>query len=189
MRHKYDTRGIVLARHPAGEANALVAVLTPELGLVRARAQGVRRSGAKLAPALATLAESDLILVRGKDTWRVAGAILAENWFRRLTAPAPRARAARVSHLLLRLVAGEERDLALFPVVAGFLNALVTLPEDAHDAAEVLVALRIMKALGLDAGDIPGETSSFAPEFLDAVARERAAYVARVNHGIAASGL
>jgi len=51
MRHKYETRGIVLSRSPLGEANAFVTLLTPELGLVRARAQGVRRSGAKLSAA------------------------------------------------------------------------------------------------------------------------------------------
>ena len=49
----------------------LVTLLTPELGLVRARAEGVRRSGAKLAHALQTLHASDVILVRGKLRRRV----------------------------------------------------------------------------------------------------------------------
>jgi len=39
MRHKYETCGIVLARAPAGEANALITFITPSLGLIRARAQ------------------------------------------------------------------------------------------------------------------------------------------------------
>ena len=84
MRHKYDTRGIVLSRLPLGEANAFITLLTPELGLVRVRAQGIRMPGAKLASALATFAESSLVLVRGREGWRLAGAVLEENWFKRL---------------------------------------------------------------------------------------------------------
>jgi len=189
MRHKYETHGIVLARSPLGEANAFVTLLTPELGLVRARAQGLRRTGAKLASALATFAESSVVLVRGKEGWRLAGAVLEENWFKKLKRADARRRAARVSGLLLRLVAGEAQDLALFPTVKGFLEALAELPEDTHEAAEMLAALRLLAALGLDAGAIPGESSEFSPDTLAKVAKGRAGYIARINHGIEASGL
>ncbi len=189
MRHKYETRGIVLSRTPFGEASALITLLTPELGLVRARAQSVRRPGAKLAAALATFAESSLVLVRGREGWRVAGAVLEENWFKRLAFIAPRRRASRVCGLLLRLVAGEENDPALFPVMRGFFGALSELPEDTHEAAEMLAALRILAALGLDAGGSQGEVSAFTPPALSRVAGDRAKYVTRINRGIAASGL
>lgn len=189
MRHKYDTRGIVLARTPLGETNALVTVLTPDLGLVRARAQGVRRPGAKLAAALVTFAQSELVLVRGKDAWRVAGAVLEENWFVRLETSDARARAARVAHLLLRLAAGDVQDPELFSVLRGFLESLATVPEEHHDAAEVLAALHILHVLGFDAGDLPGGASPFTEDALVLARRERAAYIARINHGIAASGL
>ena len=86
MRHKYETRGIVLSRSPVGEASSFVTLLTSELGLVRALAQSVRRPGAKLAPALATLAESSVVLVRGKEGWRLAGAVLEESWLEKLIA-------------------------------------------------------------------------------------------------------
>ncbi len=189
MRHKYETRGIILARAASGEANAFVTILTPSIGLIRAHAQGVRRPGAKLAPALATFAESELMLVHGKDNWRIAGAVLSENWFARMRHYAPRTRAARLSHLLLRLVAGEVREPALFPIVTGFFEALAALPEETHDAAEVLAALRVLAALGLDTGSIPGETSAFTPALLAEVKAQRAKYVARINRGINASGL
>lgn len=189
MRHKYETRGIVLSRSSLGEANAFITLLTPELGLVRARAQGLRRSGAKLAAALPTLAESSVVLVRGRDGWRLAGAVLEENWFARIQRAAARARAARVSGLLLRLVAGEAHDAALFPVMRGFFETLAELPEDAHEAAEVLAALRVLAALGLDAGEIPGEASAFTASLLATVTLERPSYIARINRGIVASGL
>ncbi len=180
---------MVLARMPAGEANTIVTVLTEELGLVYARAQGLRNSRAKLAHALVTFAESDLTLVRGKEGWRVSGAVLYENWFARMRANDSRERAARVTGLVLRLVAGEVQETELFPTVIGFLQALSTLPPAAHDAAEVLAALRVLSALGLDAGEIPTSEAAFGEETLSQVGRERAQYISRVNRGISASGL
>jgi len=189
MRHKYETRGIVLSRAPVGESSSFVTLLTPELGLVRALAQSVRAPGAKLASALATFAESSVVLVRGRDGWRLAGAVLEENWFKRLEVADVRRRAARVSGLLLRLVAGEAQDSALFPIMSGFLGALSELPEKSHEAAEMLAALRTLAALGLDTGELPGEASAFTLSLLAAVAEDRANYITRINRGIEASGL
>lgn len=189
MRHKYGTRGIVLSRTLSGEANVSVTLLTPDLGLVRARAQGLRRPGAKLSAALSTFAESEVVLVRGKENWRVAGAVLEENWFTRLEHAEPRARAGRVSGLLLRLVAGEVHEPALFPVIREFFAALTNVPDSLHEAAEMLAALRILAALGLDTGTIPGDTLSFTSESLADVAKNRTSYIARINHGINASEL
>ncbi len=189
MRHKYETHGIVLARSPFGEANAFITLLTSDLGLVRARAQGLRQSGAKLSTALVTFAESEMVLVHGKEGWRIAGAVLEENWFVRLQHAPSHARAARVCHLLLRLVAGETQEHILFPTIKEFFCALATLPNDTHEAAEVLTALRMLAALGLDAGDIPNGEPAFSPELLALVAKDRMKYIARINHGITASGL
>lgn len=189
MRHKYETRGIILSRSPVGEASSFVTVLTPELGLVRALAQSVRRSGAKLSPALATFAESSVVLVRGKDGWRLSGAVLEVNWFKRMEHARARETAARVSGLLLRLVAGEAQEAELFPVVRGFLTALAELPESEDESIEALAALRVLAALGLDAGALPGEASDFSPPILALIRQGRAGYIARINRGIDASGL
>jgi len=179
MRHKYETRGIILARTPAGETNALLTILTPDFGLVRARAQGARRSGAKLAAALTTFSESELALVRGREQWRIVGAILKENWFLKLQNADTRRRAARVCGLVSRLVAGETND-ALFETIHTFLEALAVLPEDLHEAAEMCAVLRVLAVLGLDAGEI---------ENLTEVAKKRTEYIARINRDIEASGL
>lgn len=189
MRHKYETRGIVLSRSPVGEASSFVTLLTPELGLVRALAQSVRKPGAKLAAALATFAESSVVLVHGRDGWRLAGAVLEENRFAKLPSADARRRAARVSGLLIRLVAGEAQDVTLFPIMSGFLQALTELPSDTHEAAEALAALRILAALGLDTGEIPGELAVYDVSLLSAVAKDRTDYISRINRGIEASGL
>lgn len=166
----------------------LVTLLTSDLGIVRARAQGLRKPGAKMASALLTFVESDLVLVRGSEGWRVTNAIELKNWARALTSSA-KVRAGRVVGLLLRLVAGEETDETLFPVFTGLLEAL-TEDESLHDAAECLAALRILRALGLDAGEVPGAALvSYDPALLSQVADTRSVLVARINRGIAASGL
>lgn len=189
MRHKYETRGIVLTRSSLGEANAFMTLLTPELGLVRVRAQGLRRTGAKLAASLATFAESSVVLVRGREGWRLAGAVLEENWFVRIKRAEPRRRAAHVSGLLLRLVAGEAHDPALFQIMKAFFEALSDFPEETHEAAEMLAVLRVLAVLGLDVGEIPGDSSAFTEPVLTAVANDRTAYISRINRGIEASGL
>jgi DNA repair protein RecO (recombination protein O) len=188
MRHKYETRGIVLSRSSVGEANSLVTIITPSLGLVRARAQGVRKSGTKLAASLATFTESEMVLVRGKESWRVAGAVLQENWFVQMS-ESSRVRAARVSGLLLRFVAGEEYETRLFPIISEFFKALTTIPEDLSGAVEILAVLRILAVLGLDKGESIDESSGFTEPVLSKILENRADYVARINKGIEASGL
>jgi hypothetical protein len=149
----------------------------------------VRKPHAKLASALMTFAESQLVLLRGRDSWRVAGAVLEENWFSKLRNADTHKRAGRVSGLLLRLVAGEAHDPALFEVLRGFFGALSGLSEDMHEAAEMLVVLRILATLGLDEGMIPGDASEFTLPLLAEVAEDRANYITRINRGIDASGL
>jgi recombinational DNA repair protein (RecF pathway) len=189
MRHKYATRGIVLSRSSVGEASLFTTLLTPDIGLVRALTQGVRKSGAKLASSLVTFAESEVVLVYGKDGWRLAGAVLEENWFARLPSAGARVRAARIGHLLLRLVGGETHDPALFTTTKEFFRALATLPEEAHEDAEVLAALRVLEGLGLlDVQGAPLDTA-FTPESLTEIARGRTNYIRHINEGITASGL
>jgi DNA repair protein RecO len=189
MRHKYATKGIVLARSPIAEESTLLTILTEDLGLVRARAQGLRKPGAKLASTLQTLAEAELVLVRGKEGWRLSGAVPLANRFQEMSGGA-RAAAARVTGLVLRLVAGEANDSRLYATVAAFLEALAERASAEHDAAECLAALRILNVLGLDAGEVsPLQSDVFGAAELSAVASSRSAIVARINRGIAASGL
>jgi hypothetical protein len=216
MRHKYDTPAIVLSRTPLAEASALITLLTAEVGLVRARAQGVRKPGAKMAGALQTLVECDVLLLRGNQGWRLAGALHTTDWFSKLQESPARKRAGRIAHLMLRLVHEEssESSAVLYSIFLEFVSALSRISElcfvgasnasgasDASnaneanqesfaDAAECLAALRILHALGVDAGTIPGEShSDFASDTLQEVIQNRPDILLRINRGIAASGL
>ena len=119
----------------------------------------------------------------------MSGALLRDDWFGALSRDA-RIRAGRVASLLLRLVHGESPDAAIFDSFKAYLEALRTYPEASYDAAECLAALRLLSLLGLDAGEVPGKPDAlFAPESLTSVTENRSTFVARVNRGIAASGL
>lgn len=184
MRHKYATPGLVLARAPLAEAGNVLTVLTPEFGVIRAVASGSRRSGAKLAPALQALRQSDLTLVRGKEGWRITGALLGTDYFATL-APDARAIVARVLGLLLRLVHDEHADAALYDCLQPFLIALPELTD--KEAAETLVVLRLLGHLGLDAGQMPPD--GYGAHALAYASEQHAELVRRINRGISAAHL
>lgn len=188
MRPRYSTGAIVLSRTPLAEGSALLHLLTEEFGLVRVRAQGVREMGAKLSGAVQTLSQSEVILVRGKEVWRLSGALLVTPWARKLNKENKK-RAGRVAGLLLRLVQGESRDTELFPIYQAFIEALSRLDEKDSDTAELIVALLILNSLGFYAGDVPEGAEVFSPEALNRVDKDRKAYITRINNGITASGL
>lgn len=188
MRQTYATPAFVLSKNATSEASASVSLLTPDFGVIRARAQGVRKPGAKMAPALQTFARSDITLVRGKDGWRLTGAVLVENWAQKLKAPA-RMRAARVAELMQRLVRGERRDPELYALVEHFIQTLPTFDEELQDAAECLAALRLLNMLGFDAGEIPGEPEDFTVPTVTIASLNRNELIVRINNDLAASGL
>lgn len=185
MRHKYATRGIVLGRTGIGEANALVSVLTEDVGLVYARAQSLRRSGARLSATLQTLNECDLALVRGKEGWRLTGAVLVTPWFQILSAAA-RTRAGRGVGLMERLAPREAPDTSLFSVLQALLVAFEREEEEHYDALELLAALHVLSVLGLQA-DAPPDL--FSKTAIQEVSENRAVMLTRINKGIAESGL
>ena len=56
-----------------------------------------------------------------------------------------------------------------------------------HEAVEILAVLRMLASLGFDSGDIPGDTALFSAFSFADILKNRAAYIARINNGIAAS--
>jgi hypothetical protein len=67
----YETKGYVLSSIPSGEADRLLNVFTKELGLVRAKAQGIRYEKSKLRFSTQDFSEVNISLVRGKGYWRL----------------------------------------------------------------------------------------------------------------------
>ena len=106
--HIYTTPGIVLRHWPLREADRVYAILTRDLGLIRASAGGIRKEASKLRGSLEPLSMTSVSLVRGKEYWRIISAIHDSNIHSDFAAPLL---------LLEKLVTGESAHPELFDSV------------------------------------------------------------------------
>jgi len=113
--HIYTTKGIILSSRPSREADKMYSILTEDLGLVHARAGGVRLEKSKLRGFLEPYSFVTVSLVRGKAEWRITSTELIE------LVPVS-LHTARPLALIERLIAGEEIHPELYRTVAAFLR-------------------------------------------------------------------
>lgn len=149
MSHRlYHTEGLILAARDYGEANVFYWLLTPDLGLIGASAQGVRYLKSKLRPQLGFLDHAKLTLVRGRHAWRLVGAESSGQLGLVLAQFGKYQAWSRVALLLRRLIRGESADVELYSDLLSGLRALNnTAPERVIDV-ETLIILRLLHRLG-----------------------------------------
>lgn len=145
-RAHYRTEAFILAHSPVGEANNFITLFTEELGLLRASAQGVRRLQSKLRFGLQDFSLVEVVLVRGKEIWRITNAVPKEGC---LTLKRG-VRFGRVSMLLRRLLMTEVPQKALFSLLSelSMLFRQASLSEDEVHALETIAVMRILSLLG-----------------------------------------
>jgi DNA repair protein RecO len=146
MYQKYHTEAIVLAAYESGEADKTIILYTRDFGRVSARASAVRSEMSKMRYALQVYSLANVSLVKGRRGWRAAGASAIETALNKDVKAV--AAFARISALLLRLVAGEEENKYLFEAVAQAHHALLSETCDAVPAIELVAVARILYALG-----------------------------------------
>lgn len=191
----YTTRGIILSARPIREADRLYSILTRELGLVYARALGVRKEVSKLRSGLEPISLSDISLVKGQAHWRLTSSKLDTSL---LTMERSKKRIAlslaRALALLGKLVQGEEKHPELFDAVEQifiFAKSEVVLNEDAI-AIELILVSRILFHLGyLSERDVP---SGFIKdvlnrEILEVAVKQKKMIIKAINDGLEAANL
>lgn len=144
MYQKYYTEALVLGSREHGESDRVFALYTKDFGLVRARASAVRKETSRMRYALQHYSHAQIALVRGKRGWRIGGAVaLPERGSLEgmLTF-------ARIARLVLRLVAGEERNDYLFSALSEAHNALAKPEREMFPTIEIISVARILFALG-----------------------------------------
>lgn len=149
--HIYQTPGFVLGSSPFGEASRSFRILTKDLGLIKASAQGVRFLKSKLRYAILDFSYCDFSLVRGKDSWRVTGALKHANLYDAFRdRPEARLLFVRVFSLFDRLLSGEEKNEKLFEYLAEAVSFARTKELSAELARnfEYILVLRILSTLG-----------------------------------------
>ena len=145
MYQKYQTDALVLGGRENGENDRTFALYTREFGLLWARASAVRKESSRMRYALQNYSHASVGVVRGKRGWRAAGATAVTHAHGDERAVAA---FARIAHLVLRLVQGEEANPYLFAALAEAHSALMQEKCDAFATIEIVCVARILYALG-----------------------------------------
>ena len=151
MHHIYHTQGFILGSHASGEANRSFRVFTKDLGLIKASAQGVRYLKSKLRYSLHDFSFCELSLVRGKESWRITGAIKQTNIHESFRGDREMlAVFARVFALLDRLLSGEEKNERLFDYLIEAVRFARAKKESSRLVRnfEYILVLRVLSSLG-----------------------------------------
>jgi recombinational DNA repair protein (RecF pathway) len=189
-----ETDALILGGASVGERDRVVALLSPELGLIRARVRGVRQISSKLRSALEDWSLVRAYLVRGKGEWRLTNVVLTEQFFPKLLASGGVYSAARASRLVARLAKGEGEGHALYAALLA-LGRFASVPRDPRtlDAAETVCALRVLRGLGylratpaLEPLAQPGALDEATAEIALGVRNEA---IAAINEALVASHL
>lgn len=193
-RHLYHTNAIILGSTPVKEADRFFQLLTKDLGLINASAQGVRHMKSKLRYSLQEYQPAQVTLVRGKEVWRITNAVaLSWNFPKECQKEAQRA-FARIAALVRRMLHGEESIPEVYEEAHKFGAFLESGNYEYDDIglAEYLAGLRILAYLGYVA-----PTSSFSElvaseeyaPLLPKVKEHKRAVVETINVALKASHL
>ena len=124
----YRAKGIVLARCDHKEVDRFYSVFTKEHGKIQFLARGGHKSLAKLTPHLESIAEVELLLVRGRYFDTVAGV----DRIRRFKLDKGLQKQVLAQHALHLVDMGTkewESDEILYSVLSDWLHFLATIPE------------------------------------------------------------
>ena len=151
MHHIYHTEAFVLGTRQAGEDSKTITLYATGLGLVYARAQGVRKLSSKLRYTLQNFSYAKVDLVRGKEIWRITTAVPLHSNSDILAYPEREQVVARVSSLVTRLVTGEEHNDEIFLLLMSMcetLRSTLLLDEKYCAKIELYYVARILMTLG-----------------------------------------
>lgn len=141
----YSTRAIIIGRHNFGEADRVIVLLTPDRGVIRGVARGVRKIKSRLAGHLELFSESELMLAEGRNLDVITSARLQTH----LSIGDDYAR-MRLAYLLAEMVnrlgGDAEPHAGLFDLLHDAYAALAGGPADA--VLELWFKLRLLDRLG-----------------------------------------
>lgn len=161
----HTTPGFIIGSRPSGEAGKVISMLTRDLGLIHASAQGIRLERSKLRPFVQDYSFGIFSFVRGKELWRLTSAQEHPDIKKyRDDVKEAQAMMARIASLLERLLRGEQAHPELFDCIVGTSCFLTdhsvprekALDVEALQTLESLTVIRILYRLGYigDAADL-----------------------------------
>ncbi|MEK7569294.1 MAG: DNA repair protein RecO [Patescibacteria group bacterium] len=149
MHHIYHTEGIILGSRNFGEDGKYFYVFTRELGMVTARASGVRKISSKLRYILQDYSYVKIDLVQGRDFWRIGSAAPTgklEDLSRNLEVFKI---VSNIARLLRRLLPGEGSNEPLFLEILDGFSALEQVGSGGEmQNSEIIIVLKVLHHLG-----------------------------------------
>ncbi len=192
--HIYHTEAIMLGGRAVGEGDRMLYAYTRELGFVAAHTKSIREGRSKLRYALQTFAHAEIDLIRGKHGWKLISAHPIDSFSSLWRDPKKRRIIAEHTHLIRRLIHGEERHELLFDDMLLGLQFIRRLENEAEvSAAELVLVVRVLSHLGYW-----GKGAALAPIFRENVwtieslrfaNEERTSLLSGVNRALEASNL
>lgn len=187
MHHIYTTESFIIKREPLGES-AYYIILTKDLGLLRARAQGIRGVQSKLKGTLQEFSLATISFVHGKTGWKITTALPNRNLWNELAGKTKvRKILTRISQAVTRLIAGQENNPEIFSIISSGLVFIAEHPDSA-DVVEPIIIVRLLHALGYVAltdqnKNLFEHIDDFKEEVLEIARRERISLIMAVNKG------
>lgn len=151
MYTKIHTEGIILKKHDTGEADHMYRIFTKDLGVIYARARGIRKMTSKLRHTLQVFSHIECSLIQGKGSLQLTNAEVYEH-FGSLLAPHKdkRERLGRIVALIQKLVSGNEAQENLYMTLKEGVTHMThhTTTEEEARRLEALLVLRVLHTLG-----------------------------------------
>lgn len=141
----YATSAIIIGRYNFGEADRIIVLLTPDKGVIRGVAKGVRRIKSRLAGHLELFSHSDLMLVEGRNMDTITSARLKRHLavgddYERMQL------AYLAAEMLSKLGGDDEQHDGLFQLADEFLSVLGV--QSSSPELELWFKLRLLDCLG-----------------------------------------
>jgi DNA repair protein RecO (recombination protein O) len=141
----YKSKGIVIGRHNFGEADRIIVFITPDKGVQRAVAKGIKRIKSRLAGHLELFCDSELMLAEGKNLDVITSARLQRHYS--VTGDYDRLRLGYlVAEMINRLSGEDQQHDGSYELVGQTLAAIEEGPADT--ILELWFKLRLLDSLG-----------------------------------------
>ena len=188
MHHIYHTEGLILGSRGYGETGKYYSIFTRDLGMIYASAQGVRKISSKLRFILQDYAYVKVDLVQGKDFWRITSASKTNELEYLDKDPWTFEVFFNIANLLKRLLAGVEKNEALFTdLIKGLTVLEKTRNKNDLRNLEAVMVLRILHNLGYIGG---GEVlqnltrSPFEDNLIFEISQKRGEVLRQINKAL-----
>ena len=141
MSRTYKVTGINLKGMALGEADRIVTILTPELGLVRAVAPGARKHKSKLRGRCELFVVNELLIAKGRSLDKIVQAETVESYPGLSRDLGKLAASQYLAEIVLCLALSDQPQLELYELLNEHLRRIVSLPQNEPVRAHLAQAI------------------------------------------------